>query len=247
MKLSKRDVGLLLILLGVAIILVCYFAIYNPNNEKNDILRSEIASLQPVLADLKAKEANVPVYREGIEESKATIQTIKNGYPGMINQEELIMYTVSIEDVIGIDTAGLSFAAPAILDEFEPIIENGEIIFEKTVASKVGLNLNANLTYLHLKDLVGFVYDRSIKTTLDSVNISYNAENGVLLGTLNISKYFLVSPSDPYVETYVPPMPVGTPNPFGSLEEIPLRDEDGNYILPEDFDGTPTLALNDDD
>jgi|GEM_PF-876737 len=223
MKITKRDINLLLILLAIVLFLVCYLAYYRPTTEANQLLQGEVNALKPILAELKEKEAKLPEYEEGIRISKDLISTVRDGFPLEVRTEDLVMYAVALEEVVGIDTEGMVFPQPIVVAEFSEILApDGTVEFEAVNAYKTAYTMNANLTYQHIKDLVDYVYNRSNKTTLDSVNVSYNPENGILFGMITVGKFYMVSESDPYIETIVPLMPVGVENPFGSSDTMPV-------------------------
>lgn len=241
MKLSKRDIGLLIILLGIIAFLVCYLAIYNPTIADNEILNGEIATLTPELNALKAKEARKPEFEEGIENSRAAIQGIIDGFPRAVRAEDFIMYAVTLENVVGINTDGMNFSQPELIIELEDVIgPDGEVEFEATNAYGVIGTINAIFTYDHMKEVVKNVYERSVRSSINTFTINYNAEYGVLSGTVAIEKYFITSEDDPYIETYVPPMRTGVPNPFNSLDELPDLEEVTEEVDEDDDAPTPT-------
>lgn len=231
MKLSKRDIGLLLILLGIGVFLVCYLAVFNPRTADNEMIQTQINNLKPELDELKAKEARRPEFDAGIEEARETIREIQDGFPKrggehtLIREEDFIMYAVALENTVGIDTAGMKFTQAVQLAETVDIVDpnTGELDFEAKYAFKVNADIDAYLTYDHLKDVVRHAYGpMSTKTTLDSISISYNSATGVLYGTISVGKYCMSSDPAPYFElTDIPPMPIGVPNPFGTLDHIP--------------------------
>lgn len=227
MKISYRDLSLIVILLGIAVFLVCYLAVYTPTTEENNALNGEINSLRPTLERLKDIEAKIPSYNQSMDESREMIAAVKAGFPTDVREEDYIMYAVALEEEIGIDTEGMSFTVPELVLAIEAITgPDGEVEFEATNTFKSTANINNFFNYDQMKDLVRYVYDdtKSVKTTLDTVSVNYNAETGELYGFIILGKYFMSAYSDPYIETYVPPMDVGVPNPFRVLESVEIDD-----------------------
>ncbi|MDR0248318.1 MAG: hypothetical protein LBI44_01445 [Oscillospiraceae bacterium] len=226
MSIAKKDVNLILIVLGVALAALAYFLVYNRYTARSETLQGEINSLRPVLADLTAKDEQAPHYRATIDLSKATIRDGMRGYATDTRPEDLIMYAVELEERLGVTGSGLAFTAPAAVVSVQGLTgAEGEEQFEQLTAYRVGMSMSCRVTYEKLKELIDYFYLTSSNTSLDSVSLSYNSETGQLFANIVVQKAFLTSHHDPYEQTYVPDMPTGAPNPFGTVlvpEEVNL-------------------------
>ena len=214
-NLSKRDVNLLLVVLGLAIVLATYFLVYSNFTRQTETLNTEIVNLRPRLIQLQEHEANIPIYDLGIVDATTRINEEKQTYVQEIRTEDLIMYAVMLEDEMGISISSASFTPPTLISEFTAPNENGDPAYYS--AYKVSMTLNAKFGYEPLKDAINRIYETVDKTMLDDVSITFDVETGGLLGNITISKVFVTDGTYVYEPTQVPVGASGTVNPFATI------------------------------
>lgn len=219
MKIAKKDVNLLLAVLGVIVLLAAYFLLYTKFDEQAQAHNSRAAQLGPTLAALEEKQKNLDMYNASIEESSAVIDRELLLYKDDVRTEDMVMYAIKMEEDIGMTISTAAFAQPAKLSTFPAVIkgEDGE---EKTVefsAYKVNMTVSCKMSYRGMKDAVAMLYAAPDRTVLDMMNVSYDSENGGLTGTMTLSKIFLTDGAAPYVPTEVPFGQYGNTNPFGTI------------------------------
>jgi hypothetical protein len=209
-NISKRDLNLVLILIGALILLLVYLLVYRSNVTKTATANSEATALHN----------NAETYREGIRTATTTIKGRQAGYVTDIRAEDWMMYAVGMQNTLEIMAGSLSFSQPSIYAEFTGLVqaEGGGDEFATMTAFSTGLNFSTTFTYSKMKEFVRYIYaDR--KATLDTISFSYSSETGELSATVSMTKRFLRSADDPYIPTKVPDdIPIGVENPFGTLE-----------------------------
>jgi hypothetical protein len=219
MNISKRDIKLLLILGGIVIFIICYFSVYGVYNEENMLLAEDIEDAEFELSRLKPQSEEKIDYTELIEQARLFIIAEQAQYPADIRAEDLIMYAVELQNVIGLEEGGLSFIQPTEIMSVQGYVysdgDDGNGEFRERTAYRTGFSMNCSLSYDQLKDLVHFIYSESPKTSLNSISLSYNPSTGLLYGSLVIHKTFLTEGD--YVPKPIPDMPIGLPNPFGVI------------------------------
>lgn len=217
--LQKREIRLILILLALVILVVSYVWGYTNFSQKAEDMQSEINELKPRLAELREHEANINNYRDYINTAGVELSESQTPYPNDVRSENFIMYSVQMENNLGIMVSSASFAAPSLLLEFAGIRENGDgsysgLSLQGYLAS---MSLSATMTYEQMKSMISFVYRDAEPTAISSLSISYDSSTGALTGSVVINKYFITGIDDSYNETNVPRVPQGTDNLFSTI------------------------------
>lgn len=228
MKIGKIEINMLLILLGVVIFIAAYYGIYSNYQDKASAIDSEVASMSTRLSELRGYYDNLDIYEAGIEESKTVINEELSKYPEDVRTEDLIMYAIKLEDVVGLTVDSLSFTGASALTAFNGIDETGTNVAYAAVQS--GMTLNGSFSYGELKDCLDYIYDTRYVTGVDTISVSYNAETAELSGSISLTKYFITDGTYEYIPTSVPSMAIGQPNLFGSIEapEAPAAEQTGD-------------------
>lgn len=212
MAISKRDLKLILYLVGLVAFVVLYFVPRsNLNNEAADI-RAQADELKPRLEELRAHEAQVPAYEASIQADKAYIDETAELYPNDVREETNIMYAVNLEKSVGLDVSSVSLASVSSIAEMSKVGDETPIL---GYVSKMTMNMT--LSYAQLKAAVKYVTDTYETTTIDSVSMSYDSSTGGLYGSIAVNKYFITGLDNEYYETGIPSMNMGTSNIFGTL------------------------------
>lgn len=215
MKLGKKEVNLLLILLGLVIIIAVYYAVFNPYVEKTEALQAETASMKTRLNELEVYYQNIPIYEASMEDCRQEVAQVLEHYPSDVRTEDLIMYAVKMEDEVGVTVNNAGFSGKAMVSSFTGLDDEGA--FTPMTTWQTGMTVNGATTYQQLKDLLDLIYGTEDKTKVNNVTVSYNAETASLVGSLSMTKYYIAGMRDGYTPTEVPDLAVGNPNPFGTI------------------------------
>ena len=214
-KISKRDANLILIVTGAIIFVLALVFVYSDFNDRADLLDRESEGLRIRLSELKALEADVPMYNEKIREyAELSAQELSN-YAQFVRTEDLIMYAVMLEDEMQLDISSASFTDPTLISEFSLPSEDGPVDYS---AYSVSMTINTRMSYADMKDAITRVYATQDRTLLESLAIVFNSETGGLSGTITLSKVFILGGPYTYTPTRVPDGPLGKPNPFGTID-----------------------------
>lgn len=228
MTLSKRDAKLLLILLGIAIMLAGYFAVYNPYISRTETVEAETAALQPQLTELQGYYQNLDSYNAETEDAKETIAEEMSKYPTDVRQEDLVMYTVGMEESIHMSVTSITVSDPAVMLQFGAPPEDGDAAAapRSLTAFRRSAVITCNLSYQNLKDMIDYINGTSQRTALDSVTVTYDAESGKLTGGATFDKYFITGDGDAYSATNVPNTSLGKSDLFGTMLPTPAKAAD---------------------
>jgi len=218
LSISKRDQRLLLVFLGLAIFLFTYLTISKSYNEKRDAVQSEINSLSPRLNELQGYYANLGSYQDGISEIEDSVSTELSKFPSDVRSEDLIMYSNELEQALGIEISSISVVPPELISQFNiPMEVDNGFKLVPVAAMRTGLNVECSMNYEQLKKLIDYIYSTKERTTLKDVSISFNSTSGGLIGSVSLEKYFVSSADYKYEKTEMPPVNMGTTDPFGTF------------------------------
>ena len=210
MKLSKRDKGILLALLGILLAVASYVLVYTPTVEKHEALKRELAQLQNREAQLVELEQKMPYYKEQIVVCQERVDELVVFFPAQIKPENEIMYAVELENELELDFSTLNYGTPM---EFMATTNNAGL-----TAYNTPLSMNFRGTYQGLKDVVEYTKAQQDRKVVDTVTAAYDGVTGQLVGTMTINMYTIEGTEKMYEAPYVPSMNFGVDNIFGTFE-----------------------------
>ena len=210
MKLSKRDIGLFLGLLGLVIAVASYALVFNPMKLKNQELETELTALKDKEAKLTELVDDFDYYKEQIEVCKEKSAEIETRFPSEVKPENEIMYAVELEDELEIEFSTLNYGTPL------EIITDGQKADRFAYCTSLSANYRA--TYRGLKDVILYTADQADRMVVDTVTASYDGTTGNLVGSITINMYTVAGTERVYEKPYVPAMNVGIDNIFGTIE-----------------------------
>lgn len=120
MKVSKRDVLLLVGFLGILAAVCSYFLVYQPTMEKADALEEENEELNARIADLSSKMNNKDSYVAQTEEMNREMDAIFMEFPVDVREEDSILLAVNQELIAPMQISSIS------IGPCEPVILQGD-------------------------------------------------------------------------------------------------------------------------
>ena len=119
MKVNKRDVLLLLGLIGILAVVASYFLVYQPNMEATEALEQENSELQARVNDLSSKMANKDSYVEQTEEMNREMDTILSRFPVDVREEDAVLLAINQELIAPMMISNVSITAntPVVLPD----------------------------------------------------------------------------------------------------------------------------------
>lgn len=114
-KVSKKDLKLLLIVLSLAFLWVSYFFVYSNNMKKTDSLNTEIDQLEVRFNDLQKKINDKDKIVNENETLEQKIKTVISSYGNGTSEEKSIIFVKSLEDNSGMVINAVSFKEPEVL------------------------------------------------------------------------------------------------------------------------------------
>ncbi len=116
---NKKQIPLLLGLLGVAAAVLVYVLVFSPTKEKVSRLRAEDQQLMARIAELEALRDQRDYFIEETEKMSAKIDEIYAQFPGGVMAEDAIREAMDFEDGSAVENNGIAYDVP--LSVYKPI------------------------------------------------------------------------------------------------------------------------------
>lgn len=126
-----------------------------------------------------------------------------------------------IDEIEGTDTK----AEEALADATEAAVSDAENLTDLTVLFRRLDTLQFSGTYESLKDAVDYLASRSGRMTLDSVDASFDASTGNLMGTITINMFSMTGTGSTYTEPDAGSVALGRKDLFGTIETAETDNE----------------------
>ena len=224
MKVSKKDIYLIIGFLGVLAFICAFVWVYQPTMEKVDALNAESRTMEIEIADLQSKMDNKDTYLTKTQEMATEMDGILQMFPVELKEEDAIVLTLTEELLSPMTVVTLT------MDETEPVdfelytqeseeaepVDTGETVQLGLYRNPVSMQFVSS--YEALKRYVKTVALQTNRTKIVGVTASYDETTGLLTCVANLNMYFITGQED---KTYVQPdfssVIMGTDNPFGTI------------------------------
>ena len=216
MKISNKDAKLLYVVGGVLVFVLVYMYGFQPLQEKNAKLLSEIQRLEKECDKLEIYYKNIDTYEAKIEEYREAVKQDLALFPADIKEEDIVVYLLNLQEANDIDLMSIEFEEPIDIVNFYGMMDvEGVDQTTRMNGQKIGTVATAELTYKELKDVLQYIYDTQTQTTLEKVTVIYNDDDDTLNGSLNFTRYILNYEEAEYVPEILPDVAIGQEDLFG--------------------------------
>lgn len=216
MKLSDRDLKLLVLLLLVAIIVCPIFFIIRPYNDKIAQRKQAIATKQEREAFLAKLDANRAFYNQSIElldkERTKIVQDFAEGYW----DENNIFFLADIEDNIPIamNTLNFAMAEPTVISEDSVDPATGEVIEGLTALASI-TTIEYAADYEEFKEFLRNILNQDKRMVVTAVSADQDDETGLIKGTIVLNQYAVTGEGRSLAPASEEGIDYGTDNVFG--------------------------------
>ena len=138
-----------------------------------------------------------------------------------------------INEVEGTDTK----AEEALADATEAAVSDAADLTDQTVLFRRLDTLQFNGTYDSLKDAVDYLASRSGRMTLDSVDASFDASTGNLIGTITVNMFSMTGTGSTYTESDAGSVALGRKDLFGTIDAAKASADAGASDSNQQADG----------
>ena len=217
MKVSKKELYMLLIVAGIAIAVCSFVFGFRKINDKTEALRIETEALESDVKKYNAVKDNIDVYNIGIDDATKKIAEVIAKIPSDVLPEDAFMLARELEkndEYTFVDavmwedeTTVYTVTSHPVDDTKTPIVyylNNNEVSIVHTSS------------YQGIKDMIDYIYEHKNRMALESFAVAYDEKTGLLSGSTNVNFYSLVGSDKEYKEQNIQGVQMGTNNIFGT-------------------------------
>ena len=233
-ELSATEISLILYALSIVIVVVAYFAIFNPKMEEAKSLEAENAGLQTTVDGLESMVAREAEVIAETAAYKQEVQDIIAKYPIDVPTEKVIKIVQDMQDINGVDVSDFSVVPGNMIGSVSNISvsdinaaaaaegtegEGGEAQAAAPAATGVGYYTMANVSYEasyeSFKEMVWYMAGLDDRTTIPMISSSSDPESGLVSGSVTFRMYYLTGTGKDYKDPELEPQDTGVDNIFG--------------------------------
>ena len=224
MKVSKRDISIVMVLLGV-IALFCVYQFYYRDSQK------KVEELQKSIDKSTAENKELLKIDETKLESEMTaaekdLKAMVMGYPMAYRFDDMIMYLYDLEKnpKYGVHFWDYTMTASTPKDAYIGTIRDKAVMY--SVSDATFFMQFTNETYAGCKELLKAIYADRYAKNFSSIRLKYDNHTGVVKGEIMVHAYSVTDHGtlgqgdetnwrDPYVEVVIPQVKMGVDCVFG--------------------------------
>ncbi len=211
MKLSEKNLQLILILLIVVVAFLAYQFGYVNFKGKADKLALENKLTEARLVELAGKEANRQNYVDTINNAGDQINEILAKYGAKGSKEKSIMFINKLEEETDTKVSSIGFnddeniySSSQVDDEGIPVIRG----------YKKQLSIEYSCKYVNMKKIFKFLNTYVNRTNVESFTMMYNQETDGVNGSMIINEFAVEDANHEYEAPSVTGVPLGKDNIF---------------------------------
>lgn len=217
MKLGKKEISLLIGLMGVLIAVVAWFFVASPMKDKTAAIEAENVELKAKSDEYQAVNAQRPQFEADTLTLQAERSTLLAHFPSGMTKEDEIMYWANMERA----NSSTMAMGNLVMSNWSEVFVDGQPESNDEGATqlhlyRVPVNYSYQATYEGIKNLVTYVFSKNDKMSIENITASYDNTTGNLVGTVDINMYYMSGTGNDYVPATIPTVPTGIVDIFQS-------------------------------
>ena len=215
MKLSDRDLKLIIFVLLAAIIVLPIFFVIRPFNEKIDSTTSHINQLKEREDFLAKLDANREFYNTSIVLLDGERTKIIADYAeGLIDENNVFFLAKAEKDLnLAMTTLNFAYAEPTTISD-SYINTDGETVEGLTALTSLS-TIEYVSRYEDMKSLLQFVLDAKDRMVITSLSADQDDETGLIKGVFILNQYAVTGEGRSLAPAGAESIPYGIDNIFG--------------------------------
>lgn len=217
MKFGKKEINLLIGLLGVLIAIGVWMFVASPMKEKTQLIEVENAELKVKSDEYQAVNAQRAQFEADTLRLQEERATLLSAFPAGMSKEDEIMYWANMERA---NSSTLAMSNMVMSGWSEVFVEGQPEATEEGGTQlhlyRVPVNYTYQATYDGVKDMVTYVFSKNDKMSIESLSASYDGTTGNLIGSIDINMYYMNGTGNEYVPATIPTVPTGVADIFHS-------------------------------
>jgi hypothetical protein len=256
MKVSKSDINILIMVLGVGLAVLSYFVVYSSFTEKKAALEAENVTLQSEVDELQQLADNKQYYLDETARMNDEITATVARFPSNIMAEDIIMYAWNLENTrsiffnaIATDVSQMVTIATdtAAADATQDAVEGDDAAEGDAVVASGGMKDTVFLyatpitytfqaTYMSMKDIITGIVTSDDRMNLQTLTLSYDGETGCIQGNMTMNVYTMSGTGKNYDLLNVSGVPTGVTDIFKSGTVLNLNSVNSSSDSSDDAD-----------
>ena len=177
MKITKRDLSVILYLAGIALAFVAYQFYFKTKMEDADSKDQQSDALQITVDDLKSKKAQQPAMEKRIAEYEAEIEEIALSFQPEISHEDTIMYVKELLNTQDVLISELKMTDPSVV---YVVAGTGQASKYSMMAQNNSMEFTYATHYNGLKNLLNALYNSKELQNIESFTIKVDNPDDIL-------------------------------------------------------------------
>ena len=241
MKLSKRDINLLLGFLGILIAFLAYQFAYVKMNKSADQLSLKSAAMEQEIAELQALLPEQEFYETETARMEKEIGELLSKFDANVLPEDDIKFAYqqdnrNVSAYLFINS--LSFTEPSLQYTTN---QNTEVIYESSTVTVNGgalyptyylygqqTSYGLECSYDGLKSIIKNVFKEDSRKGIDNITVTFDEATGQLTGNMVMNSYYVQGNDATNTQPDLTPVRQGTDNIFGTVNNRIVETENGD-------------------
>lgn len=219
MKVSKRDLYLLLAVAGIIIAFCSWQFGFKKMSAKTEALRNDTTTIQAEIDKYSAVKNNIEIYQKGIEDYSNKIADTLRNYPVNVLTEDVIMLGRELEkndDTTAVTSAMSNTPVNTFTAASNPASTSSTPVSYQLYRTDVSLIYTTS--YGGFKEFMDYINGHTNRMSVQNFSLSYDSNTGLLAGSSTVNMYAIVGTDKAYVEQNLSGVQLGTDNIFGTIE-----------------------------
>jgi hypothetical protein len=220
MKITRRDLGVILILVGILSVFLTYQMYFSSKQSEIEALQTEQKNLTKEINELQPVVDDAPFYQSEMERFVKEVSDMVQEFPVQIWYEDGILYVIEMEE--NLDVTIPDFTPTQSMDNLLSMVEGAGNFTGNTYSlyqASISMTYEA-AGYDELKDVLNYIYDdEDNKRVITSVNFNFDETTGEISGSMNINMYAMDDGSRVYTEQKLDNSNAGVDQIFGEVLE----------------------------
>ncbi len=201
--------------IGILVLVAVIVFVFMPLNERSQENNVQIEQLNSEIAILEEHELNLPTYQEGISASRLYVQSQLPLYPADITEEDLIMWHIYFDELVGGESNQIIFNPHVLLLSFSAYANpEQDANLVNMEAYSLDVSYTSQFDYANFKNTLDTIYAQPDRMGIESVSISYDAASAQIIANFALARYYLSYPGAIYEPLQIPQVSLGVENPF---------------------------------
>lgn len=173
MKITKRDLLVLLYIISVVGLIAVYNFVVSPKMEEIDAVNIENEGLETKVKELEEKVERKGELESQIVSMESEISVITSDYPEGITKEDIVLYVNELNDNVDMNITSVSFSEPSIIYS---VVGNGDAAKYDMSLQQIQVTVDYMTDYDGFKQIVNYINDDPEHREIDSVDVSITEE-----------------------------------------------------------------------